>query len=309
MIKSLTIVYTTARHDPKFDWFFHSLDRESGGDYANTKVIIVDSYCEQVERAKDIMSWVHLRNPPHLKLTAPKPTIWQGKHRITKEDWWAKSNALNTGIALCDTEWIAFVDDRCVLSHGWLHAIQDSMIDNYAVCGTYEKRANLKVRNGEVVDFGELLGHDIRRPHGKPVITSDWYGGSGALPLEWCLRVNGFPETYCDGLGFEDMQFGILLRNNHLEMRFDSRMKIIEDRTPSEIGGALKRASKPSPDPNDIHQAKDYRILSIMHASTTSGNSYDLAELRQRVLRGEPFPPPTASHNDWFDNEFIGSME
>lgn len=294
MIKSLTIVYVTARHEPKIEWFLDSLRRETGGDFSNTKIIIVSTYIPET-------LYADIRTVP------PKPTIWQGEHRITKEDWWAKCNALNTGIALCDTEWIAFVDDRCVLSHGWLQCIQDSMIHNYAVCGSYEKRANMKVENGEIIDGGELLGQDIRTQRGFPHRTADWYGGSGALPLEWCLRVNGFPEDVTDGLGFEDIAFGILLRNNHLELYYDSRMRIIEDRTPTEIGGALKRASKPSPT-DDKFQAKDYRILDFMHSSVTSGNSYNLTELREKVLRGEPFPPPTASHQDWFDGENIADM-
>lgn len=308
MIKSLTICYVTARHEPKTEWFFDSLERESGGDYANTKVIVVNSYSVAPKwygTHQHSVSWDKSGTP--FMSVIPKPTIWQGAHRITKSEWWAKCNAMNTGIALCDTEYIAFVDDRCVLSHGWLHAIQDSMIGGYAVCGSYEKRANMKVENGEIVDQGELLGQDIRTQRGFPHITADWYGGSGALPLEWCLRVNGFPEDVCDGLGFEDIAFGILLRNNHLELRYDSRMRIIEDRTPTQIDGALKRASKPSPN-DDIHQAKDYRILSIMHASTTSGNNFNLTELRNRVLKGEPWPRPTASHTDWFDGQLITEM-
>ncbi len=305
MIKSLTIVYCTARKEPHFQWFLDSLHRETGGDYSNTKILRIDS---SLDSSYMVTSRTHNDYFVNHDAHPPKPTIWQGKHRITKEDWWAKCNTMNTGIAMCETEWIAFVDDRCVLSHGWLHAIQDSMIGNYAVCGSYEKRAGMKVVDGEIVEEGELLGKDIRTQRGFPHLTADWYGGSGALPLEWCLRVNGFPEKWCDGLGFEDIAFGILLRNNHLEMRYDSRMRIIEDRTPSEIEGALKRASKPSPDPNDIHQAKDYRILSIMHASTASGNSFDIGPLRERVLRGEPFPPPTADHFDWFDGSPISDL-
>lgn len=302
MIKSLTIVYVTARKEPKIEWFSDSLWRETGGDVSNTFVIIVDAF-KTGNLPKDYNENKHVRH------VLPKPTIWQGEHRITKEDWWAKCNALNTGIALCDTEWIAFVDDRSVLAHGWLQCIQDAMMNEYAVCGSYEKRANMKVDNGEITEAGELLGQDIRTQRGFPHRTADWYGGSGALPLEWCLMVNGFPETYCDGLGFEDIQFGILLRNNLLPMYYDSRMRLIEDRTPGEsYEGALKRASKPSPDPNDKYQAKDYRILSIMGDSKTSGNSYDIRELRERVLRGEPFPPPTASKYDWFDGTYIGDM-
>lgn len=294
MIKSLTIVFTTARFHPNFGWFYHSLCRETGNDFSNVKVIIVDSIDRELDdwEIRHITHWIK-----------PKPTIWQGEHKITKEDWWAKCNAMNTGIALCDTEWIAFVDDRCVLAHGWLQCVQDSMIHGYAVCGSYEKRANMKVENGEIIDGGELLGSDDRPQRGFPVPTKDWYGGSCALPLEFCLRVNGFPEDICDGLGFEDVAFGILLRNNHLPMYYDSRMKIIEDRTPTEIGGALKRGGKKGP--NTPWDDKDYKILDIMNASLTSGNSFDIKELRERTLKGEPFPPPTASHKDWFDGAII----
>ncbi len=303
MIKSLTIVYVTARLEPKVEWFLESLHRETAGDYSNRKVLIVNSYSATEK-------W-HGTTEYGLSFTSvkPKPTIWQGEHKITKDEWWAKSNALNTGITLCDTEWIAFVDDRSVLMPGWLQCVQDSMIHEYAVCGSYEKRANMRVTNGEISNHGELLGEDVRRKFGRPVITADWYGGSGALPLEWCLQVNGFAEKYCDGLGFEDIQFGITLRNNGFDMRYDSRMMIVEDRTQGEIDGALKRGSKPSPDPNDIYKAKDYQILAFMKDSKVSGNSYDLRELRQRVLKGEPFPPPSVlDHYDWYDGEFVGDM-
>ncbi len=309
MIKSLTICYVTARHEPKVEWTLDSLCKQCSSD--NVHVIVIDSM-----KDKRKSTWLDEKRSvpcPHqlfIEHVAPKPTIWQGEHRITKEDWWAKSNALNTGIALCDTEWIAFIDDRSVIMSGWLQCIQDSMIHGYAACGSYEKRANMRVTNGEISNHGELLGTDIRTQRGFPHLTSDWYGGSGALPLEWCLRVNGFAEKYCDGLGFEDIQFGITLRNNGFDMRYDSRMRIVEDRTQGEIDGALKRGSKPSPDPNNIYLAKDYQILEFMKDSKVSGNSYDLSELRRRVLKGEPFPPPCVlDHYDWFDQQYIGDME
>ncbi len=289
MIKSLTIVYVTARTSPMVEWFLDSLALQCTSD--NVKIIIVSTF-------KDAVG--DLFNSDKVKVVNPKPTIWQGEYKITRESWWAKSNAMNTGIALCDTEWIAFVDDRSVLMPGWLQCVQDSMIHTYAVCGSYEKRANMRVTNGEITNHGDLLGIDIRTQRGFPHLTSDWYGGSGALPLEWCLMVNGFPEDVCDGLGFEDIQFGKLLNNNHLEMRYDSRMRIVEDRTQSEIGGALKRGGKKGK--NSPWDDKDYAILNRMGDAKTSQNSYDIRELRQRVLSGKPFPSPTASHFDWYDN-------
>ncbi len=301
MIKSLAVAFLTARREPQTNWFLDSLDRETGEDYSNIKIIIVDSFAE--ER----IPWGAGRIIGRPRTVAPKPTIWSGKHRITRENWWSKCNSANTAICLCDTEYIAFVDDRSVLMPGWLHAIQDAMTGDYAVCGTYEKREHLVVENGELLDWGNLLGVDDRRPQPSPRRTKDWYGGSCALPLEWCLKVGGFPEDLCDGLGFEDVAFGILLRNNNLPMCFDSHMKIVEDRTPGQIDGALKRASKPSPDSN-IRNAKDYRILDIMNDSFTSGNSFDIRSVRDAVLRGEPFPSPTASYKDWFDGAEISEM-
>lgn len=285
----LTIAYVTSRREPHFAWFFDSLRNHL--EDINHDIIIVDHFF-----------------PSHWPLAlggrvAPKPTIWQGEHRITLVDWWAKSNALNTAICLCQTDWIAFVDDRCVVMPGWLDCIYEAMEGEYAVCGSYEKRANMRVVNGVIVDDGTLLGADNRTRFHKPYPTVDWYGGHGALPLEWCLAVNGFSEDICDGLGSEDSMFGATLRNSGFQMCYDSRMKIIEDRTPGEIDGALKRADK-GVSPND----KSHVIVNILRDKTTSQNSFDIRNLRDRVLAGEPFPPPSASHLDWFDGQPISEM-
>lgn len=299
MIKSLTIVFVTARTHPNFGWFYHSLVRETGGDFTNTKVIIVDSIDRELDdwEIKHVTHWVK-----------PKPTIWQGEHRITKEDWWAKSNSLNTAIILCETDFIAFVDDRCILVDGWLNCVKEAMVGEYAVCGSYEKRANMKVENGVITDMGECLGVDVRTQHGAPVPTRDWYGGNFALPLEWCLQVNGFSEDLCDSLGSEDSMFGVTLRNSGLPMKFDSRMRIIEDRTPGiSYEGALKRADK------NVHLgrlAKSWAIVRAFHGQTTSGNSFDIREHRKRVQNGEVLQSimPSASHFDFYDNQPISEM-
>jgi hypothetical protein len=123
------------------------------------------------------------------------------------------------------------------------------------------------------------------------------------LPLEWCLAVNGFSEDLCDGLGSEDSMFGCTLHNAGFPIRYDPRMMIIEDRTPGEIDGALKRADK-GVSPLD----KSHAIVRALSTAKTSGNSFDIRNLRDRVLSGEPFPPPSASHFDWFDGQPISEM-
>lgn len=286
-MKLLTIVYTTSRRDPKFNWYFDSLRRQLKDMPVET--IVVDSYKE----SRHVSCFRHV---------APKPTVWQGKHRLTKEDRWAKSNALNTGIILCETEWIAFVDDRSALGPHWLESVERAMNSVYAVCGSYEKRANLEVKDGEAIG-GEILGEDTRRPGIYPF--DSWYGGSGALPLEWALQVQGFSEDMCDGLGSEDSMFGTTLLNSGYPICYDSDMRLIEDRTPGQIDGALKRADKNS---HLGEKAKSWDIVRCFKNKTTSQNSFDIRNLRDRVLAGETFPPPSASAFDWYDNEPLSAM-
>lgn len=288
---NLTVAFITSRYDPRLQWFLDSLRLQMNSD-EEAKIIVVDSRCAVRALVGRTL------------FTPPKPTIWQGAHRITKEDWWAKSNALNTAICLCKTDWIAFVDDRCVLGPQWMEAVRDAMLTEYAVCGSYEKRANMRVVNGMIEDAGELLGEDTRPKEPSPRRSWDWYGGSGALPLEWCLEVQGFSEDLCDGLGSEDSMFGSTLKELGKPMCYDARMRLIEDRTPHQIDGALKRADK-GVSPND----KSHAIVRALHGMFTSQNSFDIRNMRDRVLAGEPFPAPSASHIDWFDWEPIAEME
>lgn len=284
-MKSITAVFVTSRREPHLEWFLDSLKLQAD----DVPVIVVDSNCAAPQPLSSTLFW-----------TPPKPTIWQGRHRITREDWWAKSNALNTGICLCQTDWIAFCDDRCVLQPGWFACIVEAMKGGYAVCGTYEKHAGVKVKDGMFVESSSLLGGDSRRQAGRPARTQSWYGGSGAAPLNWCLKVNGFAEDFCDSLGMEDSVFGWNLTNNRFPVCYDSRMKIVEDRTPGQIDGALKRADF-GLSPND----KSHAIVARLRRQKTSLNSFDLRRLRASALGGNALPPPTAAPRDWYDGADI----
>lgn len=309
-MQPLTIAFVTSRRAPRFEWFVASLFNQLGKEEA-VDVILVDTYAHEGLRALAyVAKFIELfgdRQNVTFRHVWPKPTIWQGKHRITKEDWWAKSNAINTAICLARHPWFATVDDRSVLGPHWLEAVNDAMKGTYAVCGSYEKHRGLEVKDGVVVRSAELLGADTRTPG---IYNFDsWYGGSGALPLEWCLMVQGFSEDLADGLGSEDSQFGSCLKNNNLPIKYDSRMRLIEDRTPGQIDGALKRADK------NAHlgqQAKSWDIVRAFKHAKTSQNSFDIRNLRDRVLlNGESLDSimPSASHQDWYDQTEIKDFE
>lgn len=295
-MKSLTIALTTFRQEPKVEWFIESLRRQITSNQDWPTIIIVDGYIPNIGRSIKVM-------PPNDVIHCqPKPSIWQGKHRITKQDWWAKSNALNTAICLCRTEWIAFVDDRCVLGNKWIEAVKRAMDGNYAVCGAYEKRINMSVNNGKIVHAGTVIGKDPRLGRKSYHLTAsyDWFGCTNALPLEWALKVNGYPEDYCDGMRYEDTTFGRLLANNKFPIHYDQEMMVIEDRTPGLIGPDI-RGEDWGKSPMDA----SHKLVELFDAAKDSKNSFNLRAMRDSVQAGNPFPLPTAAHTHWFTGKPI----
>lgn len=304
----LSIGFITSRLDPLIHYFFDSLARQITPEYA-IDVVVVDYFADEPERKLLIgNSFARSLTLPDVTLLHVNcmPTVWQGKYQLTPEAWWCKSAYLNSFICLAKFSFLAMVDDRSVLNPNWLRCVCEAYENSYGVVGTYEKWARLKVENGLVIssDESELLGSDNRPQYDHATPTHDWYGGHCALPLEWCLQVNGFSSDVCDSLGSEDSMFGVTLRNSGFPMRYDARMKLLEDRTPGEIGGVLKRADK-GISPLD----KSHAIVDRFRGATTSQNSYDIREVRENVQAGLPFPPPTASGQDWFDGEFLRDMK
>lgn len=307
-MKSLAVAYITHRVSPEAPWFITSLANQVPKGYT-VDVIAVDVHGP--ERGK-VSTVENLR----VQLVRPKPTVWQGPHRLTAEDWWAASNARNTAICLCKTEWIAFVDDRSVLMPTWLEAVRDAMAGNYAVCGPYEKRVGMTVENGYIKHSGIITGEDDRLYYVKKHYSDPrhklsnpynapggwWYGCSTALPLEWALKVNGYDET-CDGLSMEDCIFGLMLENNNLPIKFDTRMMIVEDRTAERLGRPMLRKDKGT-SPND----KSHALLAWLRGEREAQHQWNLRELRQAALAGAPWPIPTKPDKDWYDGQPLGEM-
>lgn len=237
----LTIAYFTCRTDPKVEWFFRSLNRELKGDWTNIHIIIVDYLCQyNPEERHAYYEYVYKQYIPasNVQIVSPKPSPWQGKHRVTQNQYFAASNARNTAFSYCKTNYIACIDDLTVIKEGWLDIILWGQKMNYVVLGSYAKVKHLECKEDGSYSFDAnslTSGLDSRfnhpsltNPHFTRVAGSWLFGCSFALPLQLAVKVDGFDEA-CDGQGAEDYDFGIRLGRVTHEIYYSKQMFTYED--------------------------------------------------------------------------------
>ncbi len=297
-MKSLTICYVTARAEPRFDWFFTSLNAQDKNEVRKLSIIIVDFFADDLERRMQVQRLAPDYMLPNIIHTTCKPNVWQGKYRKTPGQWWAKSAYLNTALCMARTEWIACLDDRSVIMPGYLAAISRAMDQNYAVCGRYQKRTGMTVEGGYIRHSGIVVGEDPRYTNQKesvPVLGSLWFGCNNALQVEDALKVNGYDES-CDSLGLEDCIFGGMLERNGVRIRYDPAMFMVEDRTPEFYEAAVGRTDK-GISPND----KSHALVARTVNQTKATHHWDLREIRKTVWSGKAFPIPDQPTHDWYD--------
>ena len=307
IMKHITICYQTSRVNPRFGWFAESLVKQIRYE-DDISVVVVDRLANEPNRAEQIGAKLPERF--NLRHVAPKPTVWQGEHRVTKDDWFAASNSRNTGLCLAKDGWIAYVDDLSVLLPSWLQSVREAEAGNYLICGAYRKVRNLVVTDGIVTNHMEFpQGNDNRLRHAEGTISGcsgEWlYGCSCAMPVEALLDIGGWLEI-CDGLGFEDVCTGLVLNSAGYGFRYDKRMMTFEDEDAHFEDKAMRKTDK-GQSPND----KSHAALRIARSGQRYwDNWYDggLRAERQRVLNGEPWTVRTEPQRDWYDQQVIAEM-
>lgn len=301
----LTVAYMTSRKEPMFHWFADSFNRECKGNYENIKIVVVDFHADEPGRR----DW--LAKQAHCDIThvTPKPTVWQGKHRLTSVDYFAAANARNTAVCLAPDGYICFVDDLSVLIPGWLECVLKAMNGGYIICGAYKKVLALVVEKGEVVYYREhKAGLDSRYAMGLadrpvPLPGGAVYGCSLAMPVEAILDVNGFPEDAdCCGMGSEDYLCGLLLEQRGWKIMYDIRMQTLESEERHHWQKPMKRViEKKEGDSQDaswalLNPVVGGRMLKFKNYFGEEG----IVGLRQRVLNGEPFPIMAVPEHSWY---------
>jgi hypothetical protein len=286
-----TIVYITGRTEPHVEWALQAIAQQRKCD-DTLEFIIVDALDRPravlIDNQPLVESAVH-----DLRVVAPKPNIWQGKYRVTAEDWWAKSAASNTALCLASHDYVAFMDDCSRPGDNWLDAIRTGYRERKSVlAGAYEKIEP---------DGRKTPDHRLQLcPNGKKDCKGGWlYGCTFALPLDWCMEVNGFEEG-CDGLSSEDYIFGFMLENNGRRIDFVPSMFVSLDR--EQQGNKYVRVDKGVSPKDKSHAARD-RFGTRKSTEFTP----DLLALRAQLARGEtfPIPDPNDDYRDWYDGRLI----
>ena len=300
-----TIAYMTARRDPKIEWFLQSLARQCSD--VTQKIIIVDFYADEPGRrerfAKLNTGGFQIRH------TVPMPSVWQGKHKLTKLEFFDAAVSRNTAICLCEDDRIAFVDDLSVLGADWYRSVVAASERSGYTFGSYQKVLKLRVKEGLIEGFADHPhGHDVRRSQVKSLTKTvpcnpAWlFGCSLVAPIESVLQAGGWPSNLCGSLGYEDGCFASVVRNRREACHFDPLMFTYESEEDHHVpGDRFYRIDPCKCSPCTVpRQDKSHEMLKAVETATTIDNGYDIRALRQHVLGGGSFPIPTAPTHEWF---------
>jgi len=285
----VTVAFITAREEPHLEWLCDGIEQQAKkGD--KIELIVVDA----LGRPATAIGYRPVKAITKLVETRPKPTIWQGAHRITAHDFFANANARNTAIVLCSTGYICFLDDRCRLDPGWLDQVRLGAKKRASViCGPCDKHE----------DWGVSVDHRRQRePQGKRNCGGGWcYGGNFALPLKWLLEVNGCEEG-CDPVGQVDCVLGHMLENVGRRIDFVVEMSVQQDRR-----GFVHPMNFPRQDKGSSPHAKSNALRDRFFPRKRTEFTPDLKKLRRLIDKGEPFPipDPNGDHRDWYDCSLI----
>lgn len=285
----LSVGFLTGRVEPRLHWVLDALAAQAAPedeiqvvvvdalDHLRTNQVIGDPEREVLARAPKI----------EVLVTAVRPNIWQGRYRITKDEWWATAASRNTFLCLAEHDYIAFLDDCCRIGPRWLDTVRQGERERASVLtGSFRKH----VPDGQPPPVRD---HRLDlHPNGKHDCGGGWlYGCTFCLPLQWALDVNGFEEG-CDSIAGEDYMFGLMLEQHGRRIDFCSELHVDQER---EVGDESCVTTFHKRD-GGRSQAALARFGSRKRTEFTP----DLAPLRGRA-GAWPVPDPAGDHLDWFD--------
>lgn len=310
----ITFSYFTNRKEPKIHWFFDSLAREAKQlGLTSAKLVVVDFYALSPRR-KEIFQMKYDRSGLEFDYihVPPKPSVWQGPHRLTKSDFFAAANARNTALCLAPDGYLVCADDLAVLLPGWLTEVLLAHSDGHVAAGAYMKVRELKVRKGQVIHYQQFPeGIDTRygrladpkEPH--IIGGGELYGASMGAPVEALLRINGWDED-CDSMGSEDYICGMMLEHHGYPARYHPKMMTYESEELHYKDTPMSRIIKPMKGVKDA----TWQMLNWVKggARRYATNYQSMSDTRDLVLGGGEFPIIQCPEHDWRDGQPLREM-
>jgi hypothetical protein len=282
-----------------FEWFRSSLLRQLLPT-DEVHVVIVDFWHSE-------RNWTLLKGWQHVP---PKPTVWQGPHRLTQDDYFAPSNARNTALCYAKGSHIVYVDDLSLLGNRWMEAVRDAVAQGYICCGAFQKVKQMNVWGGRMMNFEDYPeGHDKRWTSGDdnaavPGYGSWLFGCSVVIPVSALEKINGWPEAICDasGTGAEDTSTGTVLVNTGHTLKYDRRLFTYESEELHQQDPKMNRVERGVIDTVD---SMSWAVLRMVQQAKHFDNDFhgfpDVAALRRHILAGGQFPIPKTPEHLWYD--------
>lgn len=270
---NITIAYFTARRNCRWQWFVDGLCRQaSPEDLAQMQIVFVDAHLwglahEAADlyfrrdgrfpladtahhnwRRRDELAEIVRGRFNYLHIP-PAPCAWQGPFRLTQKDWFCAANSRNTAFIVAEKPYIVCVDDLSVLGPIWLAQVRHAAASGYVVCGAYKKLLNMKVEDGQLIEWTDHpSGVDSRWGCGSdtgivPWQGSDMYGCSFGVPAHLVDAVDG-NDSYGNGSGAEDYDFGIRLERAGAKFFYNRNMVTYESEEGHHEEPSLPRDAK-----------------------------------------------------------------
>lgn len=316
----ISIIYSTNRIEPRFEWFIQSLWVQTTPQERQDIEIIYIDYCKG-QRAP-----IEVNGEFKIIHAAPKPNIYQGPLRKTTGEYFSPASARNTGVLLSQGDYIVFVDDVSILMPGWWDAVKRNARRGITVTGSYQKHFEMVVEDGQLVSSrAHDMGKDSRWSMGgsdpMKLTGSILFGCSLGIPSDVIMAVNGFDEI-CDSIGGEDYHLGIRLNHSGVAVYYDRQMMTVESEELHNQPYLMKREDRVLPQDQYMERLKYYgvskrhyngnwdsshMILDILYGTKqkwTIGNNYNIAKDRPHKML---FPMSQDSLH-WFDKKPLIEM-
>jgi glycosyltransferase involved in cell wall biosynthesis len=226
---AVSIVYSTHRSEPKFEWFADGLARQLDDD-DEIEVVLVDGLVSAERRARFAAA---TDGRYDFTYAEPKPTAFNGRYQRTSRPLFAAANARNTGVVYASHPYLAFVDDCSVPMPGWWREVREAARHQYVVSGAYQRHRDMHVTDGVLESSGmDSSGLDSRWDLGDDrrvveIVGGQLYTPSLGIARDTIVDVNGFDEL-CNGVGGEDCNLGIRLQMAGHRIFYSRRMLTVE---------------------------------------------------------------------------------